>query len=80
MADYDLIEVDTETFGELGVNVLMIDHETVVAQSRHRQLHARLEAQGLNVIAIEFDQHVTLGGGIRCASAPWYREPSGTGD
>ena len=76
LSDYRLVDVDRTTFAELGINGLCLDPATLVLQSRHRALGRRLQAFGIDVIGLEFDQHVALGGGFRCATAAWRRAPA----
>lgn len=67
---YDFIEVDARTRYELGTNVLVLDPETIIVQSRHLQLQQDLRERGFRVIPLDFSWHARLGGAFRCATAP----------
>lgn len=73
LADHDLIEVDRRTFDELGVNILAVDESTVVTQTRHVALREQLERRGVRTVGVDLEQHVALGGGVRCATLPLVR-------
>jgi N-dimethylarginine dimethylaminohydrolase len=67
---YEFIEVDARTRQELGTNVLVLDPETIIVQSRHVQLRQHLRERGFRVISLDFSWHTWLGGAFRCATAP----------
>lgn len=75
---YDFVEVDVATCREAGVNVLVLDPTTIVAQARHRNLRKALEQRGYTVIALDFGWHALSVGGFRCATHPLRRgDPKG---
>lgn len=67
---YDFIEVDARTRQELGTNVLVLDPQTIIVQSRHVQLQQDLRDRGFRVIPLDFGWHARLDGAFRCATAP----------
>jgi N-dimethylarginine dimethylaminohydrolase len=67
---YDFIEVDARTRDELGTNVLVVDANTIIVQSRHVSLQQSLRERGFRVIPLDFSWHARLGGAFRCATAP----------
>lgn len=71
--DYDFIEIDARTRLELGGNILMLDPETIVLQSRHSALASVLNQRGYRCMLLPFNWHATLDGAFRCASAPLLR-------
>lgn len=74
---YEFIEVDARTRQELGTNVLILDHKTIIVQLRHAQLQQNLRNRGFRVIPLDFGWHTQLDGAFRCATAPIRRNNGG---
>lgn len=72
---YHLIEVTQQEQFELATNLLSLSPETVISEARQRRLNALLRAQGMNVIEVEYDEIIKLGGSFRCSTCPLVREP-----
>lgn len=58
----------------LSMNMLVIDHKTVLVEaSEHHQME-QLDQLGFNVIPVPFRDAYPFGGGLHCATADVYRE------
>lgn len=58
----------------LSMNLLVIDHKTVIVEaSEHNQME-QLDKLGFNVIPVAFRDAYPFGGGLHCATADVYRE------
>ncbi len=71
---YKFIEVDEKTCRQIGVNVLVLNPETVVIQARHKKLRQALEKEGFKTIGLNFTWHAIAGGAFRCATHPLFRK------
>jgi len=58
----------------IGMNVLSIDPETIVVDSKQKPLIAQLENEGFRVIALQNRHNRTLGGGWHCMTCDLERE------
>jgi glycine amidinotransferase len=58
----------------LAMNVLVIDHETVVTEEQDKDMHALFEALGMKCIKLPFKHVGCLGGSFHCATVDLRRE------
>lgn len=60
----------------LSMNVLIVDHKTVVAEASEVYQLEQLDKLGFEVIPVPFRDAYPFGGGLHCATADVYREGS----
>ena len=58
------------------MNVLIVDHKTVVAEASEVYQCEQLDKLGFEVIPMPFRDAYPFGGGLHCATADVYREGS----
>jgi glycine amidinotransferase len=58
----------------LAMNVLVIDHETVVTEEQDKDMHALFESLGMKCIKLPFKHVGCLGGSFHCATVDLRRE------
>lgn len=52
----------------IGMNILSVDHNTIVCDSTQEPLMRELDKHGINSIPVQFRHAMTLSGGIHCAT------------
>ncbi len=72
---HHLIEVTAQEQFELATNVLSLSPETVVSDVRQERINAVLRERGLEVVELEYDEIIKLGGSFRCSTCPLVRDP-----
>ncbi len=75
LAHYTFIDVNEEEASWLAANGLPISPYTCIMDKAHQRVINEVRKHGHNVIEVEFDMPSMLGGALRCASQPIYREP-----
>ena len=73
---WDTIPVGEVEGKAMGANLLVVDPETVLVDSRQDGLAMALDERGIRVIPVPFDAPAGFGGGIRCATLPLRRLPN----
>ena len=58
----------------VGMNILSVDQNTVIADERQINLIKELEKHSINVIKIKMRHMYTQGGGIHCATLDTVRD------
>ena len=58
----------------LSMNVLILDHSTVIAEASEVNQIEQLDALGFNVLPVEFRDAYPFGGGLHCATGDVFRE------
>ena len=77
LQEFNLIEVTVEEAEVLGCNICVIDENKIVLPDQQLALADRIKAQlddNLDVIWIDYENVVQLGGGLRCSHHPLVRE------
>jgi N-dimethylarginine dimethylaminohydrolase len=64
----------------LGGNVVCLGNDRVLSMAQNEDLNARMQAEGLDVMAIEYDQFTLGGGGVHCSCHELRREPESRSD
>ncbi len=59
---------------QLGGNLVNLGRGRVLSMAHNTTVNARLESEGLDVIAIEYDQFALAGGGVHCSCQELRRE------
>jgi len=70
-----LVPVTAEEQFELATNVLSLSPETVISDARQHRVNALLRQHGLDVVELEYNEVIKLGGSFRCSTCPLVREP-----
>jgi N-dimethylarginine dimethylaminohydrolase len=80
LRDIQWIEVTDDEFTEQAVNILVLEPNTVIMDTRHERIHSDLTARGFRCLPVELDEITKVGGGVRCMTLPLARvraeEPS----
>ncbi|MCA9979758.1 MAG: hypothetical protein KDD89_02960, partial [Anaerolineales bacterium] len=76
---YQFISVTRAEQDELGTNVLSISPTQVISRAAATRINAAMQAQGLTVYALPFDEAPKTGGSFRCCSLPLQRQPNYSG-
>ena len=58
----------------LSMNVLILDHSTVIVEASEVNQMEQLDALGFNVLPVEFRDAYPFGGGLHCATGDVFRE------
>lgn len=73
LSDFEWIQVTSEEYEQQAVNVLVVDQQTVLMDSRQKRLRDELESRGVNCIPVPLSDISKIGGGIRCMTLPLVR-------
>lgn len=71
---YTKIEVTEQEQFELATNVIVIDPQTVIINSKHKRIEEELKKYNLNIIPIDLTETAKDGGAFRCTTCPIERE------
>jgi N-dimethylarginine dimethylaminohydrolase len=74
LRNWDKIEVSPEEANLLATNGLVLEEGRIVVDADNRRVIEELKRRKVDVIPIEFDGPIRLGGGLRCAHHPLLRE------
>lgn len=74
LCDYEFINVKKNVRKEIGINIIMVNPNTIIIQQRHKTLKNQLLKKGYNVISLDFTWHALSGGAFRCATHPLIRK------
>ncbi|EHJ52606.1 dimethylarginine dimethylaminohydrolase family protein [Streptococcus macacae] len=74
LSDYTFINIDKKVRQEMAGNVLVLGHNKVIVQKRHKKLQEDLRKHGFTPLPLSFTWHALLEGAFRCASCPLERE------
>lgn len=71
---YRYIQLDQEEQAQLFTNVLSISPTQVISRKVAARVNAAMEAHGIEVIRLPYDEPPRTGGAFRCCSLPLWRE------
>jgi N-dimethylarginine dimethylaminohydrolase len=74
LRDWEAITVSKAESVRLATNILVLDEGCVIADSDNARVIGELRQQRLDVIPLPFDGPIRLGGGLRSAHHPLWRE------
>jgi N-dimethylarginine dimethylaminohydrolase len=71
LASFEFIDVTPDEAGQLGCNVLILDENTVVMDTRTGdRIASEVQKRGIEVIHHDYDAVHAMGGGMRCSHHP----------
>ena len=71
---YQLIEVNEKEQFTMGTNVLSIGNNRVLSLPMNKDVNEKMNAQGYQVIEVDFSEIIKSGGSFRCCSLPIIRQ------
>lgn len=74
LRDWDKIEVSAEEASRLATSILVLDEGRVVIAADTGRVIGELKQYGIDVTPLEFGAPIALGGGLRSAHHPLFRE------
>jgi glycine amidinotransferase len=74
LRDWDKIEVSVAEATLLATNALVLEEGRAIVDADNERVIGELKKRGVDVIPIPFDGPIGLGGGLRCAHHPLWRE------
>lgn len=74
LSDFTFIDIDKKIRQEMAGNVLVLGHNKVIVQERHKQLQEDLKKHGFTPLPLSFSWHAFLEGAFRCVSCPLERQ------
>lgn len=74
LREWDAIEVSKEEADRLATNGLVLEEGRMIVDADNGRVIEALRRRGMDVIPLPFDGPIRVGGGLRCAHHPLWRE------
>ena len=74
LRDWEAITVSIEEATRLATNGLILEEGRMIVDADNKRVIAELRKRGIDIVPLAFDGPIRVGGGMRCAHHPLWRE------